>query len=136
MRPEMNVLRRFLYLTAAVNALVGFSLAVLPKFVTKSVFGQVALPEYAWVRIGGIQALGLAMLQVLVAQRAAEVWWWSWAFVIVEGLIAVVAALNAIFGLDPASSAVLWWLIALVNGGLTAGLLWGIGKTGQQRPLP
>jgi len=132
----MNVLRRFLYLMAAVNVLVGLALAILPKFVTKSMFGQVALPEYAWVRIGGIQALGLAMLQVLVAQRSNEVWWWSWAFVIVEGLIAVVAALNALFGLDPGSSAVLWWLIAVVNGALTAGLLWGIGKTGQDRPLP
>ncbi len=132
----MRVLRRFLYLMAAVNVLVGLALAILPKFVTKSMFGQVALPEYAWVRIGGIQALGLAMLQVLVAQRSNEVWWWSWAFVIVEGLIAVVAALNALFGLDPGSSAVLWWLIAVVNGALTAGLLWGIGKTGQDRPLP
>jgi hypothetical protein len=132
----MRVLRRFLYLTAAVNALVGLALAVLPKFVTKSLFEQVALPEYAWVRIGGIQALGLAMLQVLVAQRSAEVWWWSWAFVIVEGLIAVIAALNALFGLAPESSAVLWWLIAGVNAALTAGLLWGIGKTGQERPLP
>jgi len=132
----MRVLRRFLYLMAAVNVLVGLALAILPKFVTKSMFGQVALPEYAWVRIGGIQALGLAMLQVLVAQRSNEVWWWSWAFVIVEGLIAVVAALNALFGLDPGSSAMLWWLIAVVNGALTAGLLWGIGKTGQDRPLP
>ena len=131
----MNILRRFLYLMAAVNALVGLALAVLPKFVTKTLFAQVVLPEYAWVRIGGIQALGLAMLQVLVAQRAADVWWWSWAFVIVEGLIAVIAALNALFGLDPGSSAVLWWLIAVVNGGLTAGLLWGLGKTGQQRPI-
>ena len=132
----MRVLRRFLYLMAAVNVLVGLALAILPKFVTKSMFGQVPLPEYAWVRIGGIQALGLAMLQVLVAQRSNEVWWWSWAFVIVEGLIAVVAALNALFGLDPGSSAVLWWLIAVVNGALTAGLLLGIGKTGQDRPLP
>lgn len=132
----MRVLRRFLYLTAAVNALVGLALAVLPKYVTKSLFAQVALPEYAWVRIGGIQALGLAMLQVLVAQRSSDVWWWSWAFVVVEGLVAVIAALNAIFGLAPGSSSVLWWLIAAVNSALTVGLLWGIGKTGQERPLP
>jgi len=132
----MNILRRFLYLTSAVNALVGLALVTVPKFVTKTVFAQAPYTEYAWVRIGGIQAFGLAMLQVLVAQRAADVWWWSWAFVLVEGLIAVVAALNAIFGLTPGSSAVLWWLIAAVNGVLTAGLLWGIGRTGQERPLP
>jgi len=132
----MRILRRLLYLMAAVNALVGLALAILPKFVTKTMFGHVALPEYAWVRIGGIQALGLAMLQVLVAQRSNEVWWWSWAFVIVEGLIAVVAALNAMSGLVPGSSSILWWLIAGVNGVLTAGLMYGIGKTGQDRPLP
>jgi hypothetical protein len=132
----MNVLRRFLYLSAALNALVGLALTLAPKFVTKNVFAQAPYTEYAWVRVGGIQAIGLAMLQVLVAQRATDVWWWSWAFVLVEGLIAVVAALNAIFGLAPGSSSVLWWLIAAVNGVLTAGLLWGIGRTGQERPLP
>jgi hypothetical protein len=131
----MRLLRRFLYLTAAVNALVGLALASVPKFVTKTAFAQAPYTEYAWVRIAGIQAFGLALLQVLVAQRAAEVWWWSWAFVLVEGLIAVVAALNAIFGLAPGSSAALWWLIAVVNGVLTGGLLWGIGRTGQERPL-
>ncbi|HXJ65637.1 MAG TPA: hypothetical protein VNN79_17915 [Actinomycetota bacterium] len=132
----MNILRRFLYLSAALNALVGLALATVPKVVTKSVFAQAPYTEYAWVRIGGIQAFALAMLQVLVAQRAADVWWWSWAFVLVEGLVAVVAALNAIFGLAPGSSSILWWLIAVVNGVLTAGLLWGIGRTGQERPLP
>lgn len=132
----MNILRRFLYITAAVNAVVGLTLAVLPKFVTRTIFAQVALPEYAWVRIGGVQAFGLAMLQVLVAQRATDVWWWSWAFVIVEGLVAVIAALNAAFGLAPGASSVLWWLIAGVNAVLTAGLLWGIGRSGQEHPLP
>jgi hypothetical protein len=132
----MRILRRFLYLTAAANAVVGLALAVVPKFVTKTVFGQVPYEEYAWVRIAGVEAFGLALLQVLVAQRAAEVWWWSWAFVIVEGLVAAIAALNAIFGLTAGSSAVLWWLIAAVNAALTAGLLWGLGRTGQERPLP
>jgi len=121
---------------AAVNAVVGLALATVPKFVTKTVFAQAPYTEYAWVRIAGVEAFGLALLQVLVAQRAAEVWWWSWAFVVVEGLIAVVAALNAIFGLAPGSSSVLWWLIAVTNAALTAGLLWGIGRTGQERPLP
>jgi len=121
---------------AAVNAVVGLALLLVPKFVTMTVFAQAPYTEYAWVRIAGIEAFGLALLQVLVAQRAAEVWWWSWAFVVVEGLVAVVAALNAIFGLGSGSSSILWWLIAVVNGVLTAGLLWGIGRTGQERPLP
>jgi hypothetical protein len=132
----VRILRRFLYLTAAVNAVVGLALAAFPKLVTKTIFSQVPYPEYAWVRFAGVEAFGLAMFQVLVAQRATEVWWWSWAFVIVEGLVAVIAALNAVFGLAPGSSAVLWWLVAVVNGLLTGGLLWGIGRTAQERPLP
>jgi hypothetical protein len=136
MRRTMRILRRFLYVTAALNAVVGLALALVPKIVTKNLFAQVPYPEYAWVRIVGIQAFALAMLQVLVAQRSTDVWWWSWAFVLVEGLIAVVAALNAIFGLVPGSSPVLWWLIAGVNSVLTVGLIWGLGRTGQERPLP
>jgi len=136
MRRTMRILRRFLYVTAALNAVVGLALALVPKIVTKNLFAQVPYPEYAWVRIVGIQAFALAMLQVLVAQRSTDVWWWSWAFVLVESLIAVVAALNAIFGLIPGSSPVLWWLIAGVNSVLTVGLIWGLGRTGQERPLP
>jgi len=132
----VRILRRALYLLAAVNAVTGLALAAVPKFVTKTLFSQVPYPEYAWVRIAGVEALALAMFQVLVAHRAVEVWWWSWAFVFVEGLIAVVAALNAIFGLVPGSSGVLWWLIAGVNALFTAALMWGIGRTGQERPLP
>jgi hypothetical protein len=132
----VRVLRRFLYLAAAVNAVVGLALAAVPKFVTKTIFSQVPYPEYAWVRIAGVEAFGLALLQVLVAQRAPEAWWWSWAFVIVEGLTAVIAALNAVLGLTTDSSAVLWWLIAAVNAVFTAGLVWGLGRTAQERPLP
>jgi hypothetical protein len=133
---RVRLLRRVLYLLAAVNALTAVAFAAVPKLMLKTLFGQVPYPEYAWVRIGGIEAFGLAMLQVLVAHRAAEVWWWSWAFVIVEGLIAVVAALNALLGLPAGSSGVLWWLIAGVNALFTAGLVWGIGRTAQERPLP
>ena len=132
----MALLRRVLYLMAAVNALVGLALATVPKLVTKTIFAQAPYPEYAWVRIAGVEAFGLALLQVLVAQRAPDVWWWSWAFVIVESLVAVIAALNAVFGLAADSSSVLWWLVAGVNGLFAAGLLWGIGRTGQERPLP
>ena len=35
-----------------------------------------------------------------------------------------------------ASSSVLWWLLAAVNAAFTLALLWGLGRTGQERPLP
>jgi hypothetical protein len=132
----MALLKRVLYLQAAVTALLAVALLALPKFVLISLFGQAPHPEYAWVRISGIEALGLAMFMVLVAHRAAEVWWWSWAFVIVTGFIAVIAAFNALIGLPDGASPVLWWLLAGGNAGFCAALLWGLGRTGQERPLP
>jgi hypothetical protein len=132
----MTLLKRVLYLQAAVTTLLGVALVALPKFVLLTLFGQVHYPEYAWVRITGIEALGLAMFMVLVAHRAAEVWWWSWAFVLVTGVIAVIAAFNALIGLPQAASPVLWWLLAAGNAGFCAALLWGLGRTGQERPLP
>lgn len=132
----MTLLKRVLYLQAAATAVIGLALVALPKFVLISLFGQVHYPEYAWVRIAGAQALGLAMVMVLVAHRAAEVWWWSWAFAIVTALTAVIAGLNALLGLPDDASPALWWLIAGVSGAFTIGLLWGLGRTGQERPLP
>jgi hypothetical protein len=147
----MALLRRVLYLQAAVFALAGLALAVAPRFLLVNVFAQVALPDYSWVRIVGVQAVVLAMFMVLVAQRSEEVWWWSWTFLSVAAAVAAVAVLNALTGpgeelaTSPValltsgrhrSSAVLWWLLAAVNAGFTLGLLWGLGRTGQERPLP
>ncbi len=81
----MALLRRVLYLQAAVWTLAGVALAALPRFVLSTVFGQVHYPEYAWVRIVGVTSFALALFMVLVAQR---------------------------------------------------GLVWGLGRTGQERPLP
>jgi hypothetical protein len=76
------------------------------------------------------------MLMVLVAHRAEDVWWWSWAFVIPTGLIAVVAALNASISLPELSSSVLWWLLAGISTALVAGLFLGLARTSRERPLP
>ncbi len=145
----MAFLRRVLYLQAAVFFLAGLALAVAPRLVLVNLFSQLPLPEYAWVQIAGAQAVVLALFMVLVAQRAERVWWWSWAFVIVAGAIAAIAVVNALVGLgEPstsvaalatgpnASSSVLWWLLAAVNAAFSLALLWGLGRTGQERPLP
>jgi hypothetical protein len=132
----MRLLRRVLYLQAAVYAVSGAALAAMPRFVVTTLFGQVHYPEYAWVRVTGLEALGLAMFMVLVAQRAPEVWWWSWAFVLPTVLITVVAVANALVGLPEGSSGVLWWILAAVNAAFTTGLIWGLARTGQERPLP
>ncbi len=130
----MRLLRRVLYWEAAVWTLAGVALAALPGFVLVGVFDQVRLAENAWVRIVGVQAVTLALLMVLVAQRIERLWWWSWAFVLGTAGIATVAVLNVTLGLPAGSSAGLWWGLASLAVVLTAGLLWGMARAGNERP--
>ena len=129
----MRILRRFLYLHAGAWAVAGLALSVAPGFFVSRLFDQPDFPDEAWLRIAGLLALGMAMFAVLVAQRATDVWWWSWGVVIPSVAVAAVALVNALGGRPPGASAVLWWLIGIVNGGLALGLLWGLGRTGQER---
>ena len=92
--------------------------------------------DYAFVRILGLDDIALAMLMVLVAQRARDVWWWSWAFVFPTGLIAVVAVLNVTLSLPNQSAPALWWLIAALHAALLVGLFLGLARTSRERPLP
>ena len=106
----MRTLRMTLYLQAAVWSSVGAALAIVPRFVVSTVFGQTRPVGDGWIRVAGIQAFGLALFMVLVGHRIQDSWWWSWGFTIVTAGLAAVALLNAAFGLTPGDSAVLWWL--------------------------
>jgi len=132
----MNGLRRALYLQAAVWALAGAALALAPRFVLVTVFGQPAPNEPAWLRLLGIHAFTVAMLMVLVAHRIEDLWWWSWAFALMATGVAGVVVLNAALGLAPGESGVLWWLFSLVAVGFDLALLFGIYMTSRQQPLP
>jgi hypothetical protein len=132
----MNTLRRVLYLEAGVWGLAGAALALAPRFVLVSVFDQPPYREFAWLRLYGIQAVGLAMLMVLVAHRIEQLWWWSWAFAAVTAGTAVVVVLNAAFGLSPRQSGVLWWLFSLVALAFAFGLLYGLFVSSKEQPFP
>ena len=131
----MGILRRFLYLLATVWAVSGAAVAVAPGAVVEGLFHQPGTDDQAWIRMAGVLGFGLALFAVLVAQRAAEVWWWSWGFVLPGGAIAVVAFVNALGGRPDGASSVLWWIIAVVNALLAVGLMWGLGRTAQERTL-
>ena len=131
----MSVLRRFLYLLAILWAASGVAIAAAPGVVVEGLFGQPGPAEDAWIRMTGILAFGLALFAVLVAQRANEVWWWSWGLVIPAVAIAAVATLNALGGRPNNTSPTLWWVVAGVNAVLAVGLMWGLGRTAQERPL-
>lgn len=129
----MRLLTRVLYWEAAVWALFGAALAVIPRVALIDLFAQERYDEYAWIRIVGILAIGFALLMVLVAQRVQDHWWWAWAFVATEAGIATIAVLNALFSVSHDSSAVLWWLMGGLNAVFTAGLLLGMARAGAER---
>jgi peptidoglycan/LPS O-acetylase OafA/YrhL len=132
----VNALRRVLNIQAAVWAVAGLALLIAPRFVVVTVFDQPPHQELAWLRLFGVQALGLAMLMVLVAHRVKELWWWSWAFAFVSVAGAAVALLNAAFGLGPHQSAALWWVLAAVMVLFSLGLLYGLLAASREQPFP
>jgi hypothetical protein len=130
----VGILKRALYAQAAVWGVAGVALAVAPRWVLSTLFGQPPLAENAWLRILGIQAAGLAMLIVLVARRLRDLWWWAWAFEVVTVCVASIAALNAGFGLSPHEPAPVWWLLAATSTILAVAILWGLARTAQENP--
>lgn len=130
----MDALRRVLYLAALVWGVAGILLTAAPGFLLVTLFGQPQYEDYAWVRIGGIDAVALALLAVLVAHHLEQAWWWTWAFVLVAAGEAAVATLNALFGAPPGAGLWLWWLFAGVQWIFAAGLLYGLARAGVERP--
>src|SRR5947207_5185663 len=74
----MNSLRRILCLEAALWALLGAALAVAPRQIVVSLFGQPPLSELTWIRLVGVEAVTVAMLMVLVAHRVEDLWCGRW----------------------------------------------------------
>ena len=118
-------------LQAAVWAACGVAIAVAPRFVLVTMFDLPPLPDQGYVRIAGIFAFSLSLLMVLVARRLAELWWFAWAFVIATAGSAIVAALNALFGLPDGASPLLWWVFAAVSTAFTSAC-----SPGSRRPGP
>jgi hypothetical protein len=121
-------------LQAVVWAACGIAIAVAPRFVLVTVFDLPPLPDQGYVRIAGVFAFSLSLLMVLVARRLETLWWFAWAFVLATAGSAIIAALNALFGLPEGASPLLWWLFATVSAAFTVGLLAGVAKTGTERP--
>ena len=130
----VNLLRRFLYWEAALWGLLGAVLALFPSWLLTSAMDQQPLGENAWVRILGVQAVGMALLMVMVAHRIESIWWFSWAFVLVFLGTAGVSTLNVLLSLRPRSAAAPWWVLAAVTAGFAVALLVGLARTGLERP--
>lgn len=129
---SVRLLRRTLYLEALVWGTSGIALALVPKSVLR-LLGQAPIAEPTWLRIGGVEAVGLALVIVLVGHRAQDLWWWSWAFVFMTAGVAGVATLNAAFGIPVGASSIAWWAMAGISWAFTAGLLVGLQRIGRER---
>jgi len=132
----VNALRRLLYLQAGAWFVAGAAVAAAPRLVLVTLFHQPRHQELAWVRLLGVQEVGLALLMVLVAHRVEELWWWSWAFALATVATAAVALLNAAFGLGPHESSVLWWVISVAAALFSLGLLYGLYAASREQPNP
>jgi hypothetical protein len=121
-------------LQALVWAACGIAIAVAPRLVLVTMFDLPPLPDQGYVRIAGVFAFTLSLLMVLVARRLETLWWFAWAFVLATAGSAIVAALNAMFGLPDGVSPLLWWVFAAVSTAFAVGLLAGLAKTGTERP--
>jgi len=128
----MAILRRVLKLQAVLWALIGLALLIAPSLALEEVFEVDDGPSDIWLRLAGVMGFVLAMLMVLVAQRVLDVWWWTWAFAILEAGTATLAILEAVSGEPPAWP---WWAI----GGSAVLLLLldliGIARAERERPF-
>ncbi len=131
----MTFLRRVLSAQAAVWAVFGFVVGLAPGWLLNTVARQPALTDDAWLRALGVIAVVLALLMMLVSQRLEDVWWWAWAFVVLEAGTATVFMLHALFGLPEGASTWSWWLLAIVNGAFAALDMVGLGLAAQEKPF-
>jgi hypothetical protein len=128
----MKLLKRALYWEAGLLAAGGLFAALFPAWLLQTLFAQPPEPV-VWVRIAGMQALGFAMLAVVLARRLEQLWWACWAYVITSAGIAVVTAGHALVGLPEGVSPVLWWLMAAEAVAIATALFVGLAKAGTER---
>jgi len=131
----VELLRRLLKVQAALWLVWSLATGLFPRWVMEDLLGQPVLADYVWVRAAAVMGAVLALLMVLVAQKIDELWWWSWAFALLEVGTATAFAINAMFGVPEGADAWPFWVLAAVNGAFGAGLLVGMGIGGQEKPF-
>jgi hypothetical protein len=130
------VLRRVLYLDALVSAVVGLGLIAAPAWAFETLLDQPPALDTAIHRLAGVASFTLALLMVLVGHRVEELWWWCWAFVVLEVGAAAVGTLHAAFGLPDGAAAWPWWALGVTSWMFAGAFLWGIARAGAETPPP
>ena len=69
----------------------------------------------------------------MVANHVEQNWWWSWAFVVQSGGIALVALTRAVAGGAAGGAAGAWWGLFVATALQALALVAGLAKTGTER---
>jgi hypothetical protein len=131
----MSLLRRALSLGAMLLAAVSVTLLIAPGWLVEGLLDQSATPGDVWLRLLGAAGFSLALVHVLIVRKLEDLWWWSWAIVLFDGLTAVITVLYALGGLSGASAAWPWWAAGGLSAISAALLLAGMARAGQERPF-
>ncbi|HEX5938001.1 MAG TPA: hypothetical protein VFZ75_09985 [Actinomycetota bacterium] len=130
----MSLLRRTLSVSAVLLLGLSIPLVLFPGWVVEGVMGQEPTDE-VWLRLLGTAGIALALFHVLVLRKLDDLWWWTWAFVLFDGVSAVIVLLHTAVGLPPGSSAWPWWAYGLGSAAFAALFVAGLAKAGQERPF-
>jgi hypothetical protein len=128
----MAILRRTLYLDALISVVIGILLVAAPAFLLTTLLDQPDVPDPALLRLLGVAAFTLALLMVLIAHRIQDLWWWCWAFVVLEAGTAAVSTLHAAFGVPDGAAVWPWWVLGLGSWAFAFAFLWGIARAGTE----
>jgi hypothetical protein len=131
---SMSLLRRTLSVSAVLSLGLSIPLVMIPGWVVEGIMGQEPTDE-VWLRLFGTAGIALSLFHVLVLRKLDDLWWWTWAFVLFDGLSAVIVLLHAAVGLPSGSSAWPWWVYGVGSAAFAALFVAGLAKAGQERPL-
>jgi hypothetical protein len=130
----LELLRRTLRVGASLLLLLSLPLVVAPAAIIEGVMGQPPVDQ-VWVRLFGTAGIVLAMIHVLILRKLDDLWWWCWAFVLFDGLSALIVVLHAILGVPDGSPTWPWWLYGVGSALFAALYLGGIARAGQEAPI-
>jgi hypothetical protein len=131
----MSLLRRALSVGGALLAVLSLALLVAPGWLVEELLDQSETPGDVWLRLFGAAAFSLSLIHVLILRKLDELWWWSWAVVAFDGLVAVITVLHVLVGLPDGSAAWPWWVAGGASAVFAALLLAGLARAGQERPF-
>ena len=131
----MSLLRRVLGVGGAVLVVIGVPLALIPGTILQRLLGQRPLGDDAWIRQFAVALIVIGLFHVLIIRKLDEVWWWSWAFVVFDGVSAIVAIIHAAIGVPEGSASWPWWSYGATSGSFAVLYLVGIARVGQEKPF-